>query len=63
MKVSELRRILEANGWYIVRHGANHDLYAHSLHADEPPIPVSRHTAKEMKKGTALSILKKTGLR
>ena len=63
MKVSELGRILEQNGWHIVRHGANHDLYVHPNRLNESPIPVSRHIAKEIKKGTALSILKKVGLK
>lgn len=63
MKVSEIRRILERNGWYIVRNGANHDLYGHPKRSSEPPIPVSRHMAQELKKGTAKSILKQAGLK
>jgi len=63
MKVSEIRRILEKNGWHIVRHGSKHDLYAHPDRLNEPPIAVSRHMAQEMKKGTAHSILKKIGLK
>jgi len=63
MKVSEIRKILEKNGWYIVRHGAKHDLYAHSERLNEQPVPVSRHFAQEMKKGTVQSILKHAGLK
>jgi len=63
MKVSELRRIIEKHGWYIIRNGSRHDLYAHPERLNEPPIPVSRHMTQEMKKGTALSILKKIGLK
>ncbi|MBO7491414.1 MAG: type II toxin-antitoxin system HicA family toxin [Bacteroidales bacterium] len=29
MKWSELRRIAERNGWYLVRTGSRHDIYAH----------------------------------
>jgi len=63
MKVSEIRKILEKHGWFIVRHGSKHDLYTHAEHLHEPPIPVSRHMAQEMKKGTAQSILKRIGLK
>jgi predicted RNA binding protein YcfA (HicA-like mRNA interferase family) len=63
VKVSELRRVLEKNGWYIVRHGANHDLYGHPERLNEPPVPVGRHMSKEIKKGTANSILKQAGLK
>ncbi len=30
MKWSELRRKAERNGWYLLRNGANHDIYAHN---------------------------------
>ena len=63
MKVSELRRMLEKNGWYIHRNGANHDMYRHSERPTEPSIPVSRHMTEELKKGTEISILKKAGLK
>jgi len=63
VKVSEIRKILENHGWYIVRHGSRHDLYSHPEHLKDPPIPVSRHIAQEMKKGTMKSILKQAGLK
>ncbi|MDR3183951.1 MAG: type II toxin-antitoxin system HicA family toxin [Prevotellaceae bacterium] len=50
MKWSELRRMAEKEGWYIVRHGSNHDVYAH---ADKDyQIALERHGAKEV--GTGL---------
>jgi len=63
MKVSELRRLLEKNGWFIHRHGASHDMYRHIERKTEPSIPVSRHMTEELKKGTENSILKKAGLK
>lgn len=63
MKISELRRLLEKNGWYIDRNGANHDMYRHPDKPAEPSIAVSRHMSQELKKGTENSILKKAGLK
>lgn len=62
MRFSELIKVLNANGWIIVRPGSNHDLYGHP---DRPGvlIPVSRHKTEDVKSGTLNSILKKAGLK
>jgi predicted RNA binding protein YcfA (HicA-like mRNA interferase family) len=55
MKVSELRRMLEKEGWYIDRNGANYDLYKHPDRPDDVPIAVSRHMSQEIKKYSAVN--------
>ena len=30
MKWNELRRIAEEKGWYLLRNGGSHDIYAHA---------------------------------
>ena len=60
-KVSELIKLLTQNGWYLFKHGANHDLYRHASKKNQLTIP--RHGSKEMAKGTYLSILKAAGLK
>jgi mRNA interferase HicA len=48
---------LEADGWTLHRHGANHDVY---VHARKPfPIQVPRH--RELSAGVARSIAKAAG--
>jgi predicted RNA binding protein YcfA (HicA-like mRNA interferase family) len=59
-KVSELVRELTSAGWYLHKHGANHDLYRHR---DKPgQLTVPRHGSKELAKGTEQSIRKAAGL-
>lgn len=60
MKFSELQRILEQDGWYILRTGKHH-LYVHPTKSGG--IPVGKHVSKEVPKGTQLKILKKAGLK
>ena len=60
MKFSELYQLLEAHGWK-KENGKKHDKY---VHLDFPTfIPVGRHPAKEVPKGTLDSILKAAGLK
>ncbi|MGQ2982412.1 type II toxin-antitoxin system HicA family toxin [Flavobacterium sp.] len=59
-KVNEVLKRLTDDGWYLYRHGANHDLYRHPSKPGQIPVP--RHGAKEMAKGTLKSILGKAGL-
>ncbi|XRE42378.1 hypothetical protein ACIVBQ_000582 [Tenacibaculum discolor] len=61
MKVSEVLKLLKKDGWYLHKHGSRHDLYRHETKSGQIPIP--RHPAKEMAKGTLLSILKDAGLK
>jgi predicted RNA binding protein YcfA (HicA-like mRNA interferase family) len=49
MKWSELRRKTEQKGWYIVRHGSRHDVYAHP--DKDFQIEICRHDSEEVKTG------------
>jgi predicted RNA binding protein YcfA (HicA-like mRNA interferase family) len=49
MKWSELRRKAERKGWYLVRNGSNHDIYAHK--DKDFQIQIGRHDSEEVKKG------------
>ena len=61
MKTSELRRLVEKDGWYIKRHGAKHDIYVHPTKPNV--LQIGRHSSEEVKKGTCEDTLKKAGLR
>ncbi|RFS20586.1 type II toxin-antitoxin system HicA family toxin [Chitinophaga silvatica] len=60
MKFSELRRLLQRDGWYIER-TVRHHIYRHPTKAGK--IPVSKHDKEEVPKGTLNSILKAAGLK
>lgn len=60
MKFSELYRLLERDGWYIER-TKKHHVYVHPKKPGS--IPVGKHVAKEVPKGTLNSILKLAGLK
>lgn len=53
MKRTELIRRMEANGWYLLRHGAEHDIYTNGIKSE----PIPRH--KEIRENLAKKILKK----
>lgn len=56
MKHKDLVRRLESKGWYLLKHGSNHDIYTNGK--DIEPIP--RH--KEINEMLAKSIVKRRGL-
>lgn len=56
MKRRDLIRILERNGWRLLRSGANHDIFTDGSHCEAIP----RHT--EIKESLAKAILKRQGL-
>ena len=56
IKRKDLIKRLEANGWYLLRNGANHDIYTNGIKIE----PIPRH--KEVKELTAKAILKRAGL-
>jgi predicted RNA binding protein YcfA (HicA-like mRNA interferase family) len=58
MKYSELYRMLESSGW-IREEGGRHFIYT----KDKKKIPVPRHPAHEVPKGTFNAILKQAGLK
>lgn len=59
--VNELIKMLKKDGWFIHRHGGNHDLYRHET--KEGQLTVPRHGSKEIATGTYNSIMKKAGLK
>ncbi|MDU1892833.1 MAG: type II toxin-antitoxin system HicA family toxin [Dysgonomonas sp.] len=61
MKVSELRRKIEAIGCYVTRNGSNHDIYYSPV--TNLKFPVSRHMSQEVPIGTQRSIEKSAGLK
>ncbi len=56
MKTKDLIRLFEKNGWKLVRHGANHDVYAKGTERESVP----RHS--EIKENLAKAIIKRRGL-
>jgi predicted RNA binding protein YcfA (HicA-like mRNA interferase family) len=56
----KLRKMLEADGWYFVRQDGSHAQFKHSHKKNLTTIPIHD---KDMKKGTAASILRQTGLK
>ncbi len=60
MKVSELVRLLTKAGCYVLRQGANHEIWYSPI--TNQTFPVSRHGSQEMKDGTLKSIKKMAGI-
>jgi predicted RNA binding protein YcfA (HicA-like mRNA interferase family) len=59
MKWSELKKIAKRKGWYLVRNGKEHDIYAHP--EKDYQIEIERHDAKEIKKGLYHKLKKQIG--
>lgn len=57
MKRRDLIALLEKNGWYLVRYGANHDVYTNGKSTETIP----RHG--EVKEHLARSIIKRNNLK
>ena len=57
MKRRELNKLLEQNGWWLFRNGANHDIYTNG----EKSEPVPRHN--EISEQLAKSIIRRQGLK
>lgn len=60
MKWSELKRLAVKNGWTLVRHGREHDIYSHP--DKEGVIVMGRHDSEEVANGTAAKIKKQIGV-
>jgi predicted RNA binding protein YcfA (HicA-like mRNA interferase family) len=60
MKTNELIRLLKQHDCYLVRHGANHDVWYSTKTGIE--FLVGRHPGQEIKKGTISAILKRAGI-
>lgn len=60
MRWNELRKLAEAKGWVLKRHGANHDIYCHP--EKDYSIQIGRHGTEEIKNGTFAKLKKDIGL-
>ena len=56
MKRADLISLLEDNGWYLLRNGANHDIYTNGNKKE----PIPRH--REISENLAKRILKRAGI-
>ena len=61
MKVSELIKLLKANGCYLAAHGKEHDKWYSTVTNKHFMLP--RHPAKELPTCTANRIMKDAGLK
>jgi predicted RNA binding protein YcfA (HicA-like mRNA interferase family) len=59
MKWSELQRKAIKKGWYLVRNGGNHDIYAHP--DKDYQIQIERHDSEEVKPGLYYKLKKQIG--
>lgn len=57
MKRKDLIKRLESNGWWLLRNGANHDIYTNGQKCE----PIPRHA--EIKEQLAKSIIRRQGLK
>lgn len=57
MKHRDLIKLLEANGWWLLRNGGNHDIYTNGEKSETIP----RHS--EIKEQLAKSIIRRQGLK
>jgi mRNA interferase HicA len=57
MKRRDLIRLLESNGWWLLRNGTNHDIYTNGQQME----PVPRHG--EIKEQLAKAIVRRHGLK
>ena len=60
MNGKQLRKILESHGWVLDRISGSHHIMIKDGYGS---IPVPIHAARDIKKGTANSILKKAGIK
>lgn len=57
MKRKDLIKMLERNGWWLQRNGANHDIYTNGIRSE----PIPRHS--EIKEQLAKTIIRRQGLK
>ena len=57
MKRRDLIKLLEKNGWWLLRNGANHDVYTNGKVSE----PIPRHS--EVKENLAKAIIRRQGLK
>ncbi|MEA5135677.1 MAG: type II toxin-antitoxin system HicA family toxin [Candidatus Fimivivens sp.] len=61
MKIGELKKALKESGCYIIREGANHEIWYSPKTSQQ--FPVGRHDSKEINPKTLHSIKKAAGLK
>ena len=61
MKVSELLKLLQAEGWYLVAMRGSHHQFKHPMHPGR--VTVAGSPSDELPPGTLNSILKQAGLK
>lgn len=59
MKWNELKRIAERYGWYLIKNGKKHDIYAHPEYPYR--IEIARHWKEEIPNGTFSKLKKQIG--
>ena len=60
MKTSEMIRLIEKDGWQLIRQTGSHRIYRHPLKPGTVIVPA--HSSKELQKGTEMSIRKQAGI-
>ena len=61
MKIRDLLKMIEADGWFQVAQRGSHRQFKHPTKPGR--VTIAGHSADEMDKGTLNSILKQAGLR
>lgn len=61
MKINELRRLLTDKGCYLLKEGANHEIWYNPK--SEKKFQIPRHGSKEIADGTYHNILKQAGIK
>ena len=56
----QLRKMIEADGWYMVRQEGSHVQFKHPVKKNLTTLPIHD---KDIKKGTAASVLRQAGLK
>lgn len=62
MKVKEIIKLIEADGWFLVAQKGSHRQYKHSTKIGRVTVPDHGHN-KDLARGTENSILKQAGLK
>ncbi len=61
MKVRDVIKMIEADGWYLVARGGSHRQYKHAVKPGR--VTIAGHPSHELAPGTVNSILKQAGLK
>ena len=61
MKIKEIIKIIEADGWYYVRQSGSHMQFKHAV--KKGTVTVAGKSSDDLDKGTQNSILKQAGLK